>query len=146
MCDHGRVGMGIGLKKTGGRELLNLVWAQIGRDATKRCTSRSLMSHQNFRWIVASEPLTPGWATNLEYWPHQRTAGRTDSGKNNTPSGQHRGFVTWERALLTACSTPHMTAPTTQSWDKIPSLVEALSDELNWRERASGLTFLELGL
>ncbi len=146
MWDHGRDGMGRGLRRPAGGVLLDLVWAQTWQEATKRRTSRSLVGHQN-RWrIAANVPRTPGCATNLDEWPQWRTAERTTSGTNNVPSGARGGLVTWERALLTACSTPQIAAPTTQRWGKILSLVEGPPDGPNWRERASGLRFLEPGL
>ncbi len=66
MCDHGREGMGSGLRKPAGGELLDLVWAQTGHEATKRRMSRSLVGHQNLWRMMASVPLTPGWTANLE--------------------------------------------------------------------------------
>ncbi len=64
MCDYGREGMGSGLRKPAGGELLDLVWAQTGHEATKRRMSRSLVGHQNLWRMMASVPLTPGWTAN----------------------------------------------------------------------------------
>ncbi len=101
-------------KKTAGGELLDLVWAQTGHEATKRRMSRSLVGHQNLWRMMASVPLTPGWTANLEADPTRRTPSERLRGTNKAPSGARGDLVTCERALFTVCSTPQTAAPTTQ--------------------------------
>ncbi len=118
--DQGRDGMGRGLSRPAGGELLDFVWAQTVHEAIKRRASRSRVGHQN-RWRMAeSVPLTPGWTVNLEEWAHWSTAKRAVTGTKRRFLGTLRGTTERERARLTSLSIPQIAAPITRPGENDP--------------------------
>ncbi len=95
--------------------------------------------------MAASDFLTPGWQATLDSCPHQRTSGRSASGTNNRPAGHSTGTSTPRPASSTLCSMPQERAPTITPSESMASAGVSSPGCLNWRERVSGLTFLEPG-